>query len=273
MNKGYSNLKGQFSRLWILIIVFTCLDFNVEAQKRKRGGKQQEPEAKIEKNDDKEGEIGALFIEAEKFYLTKKFDKSLEYFDKVLEIEPSHGAANYKKAEILSDLEKNSEALPFAIKAKIQDPKNKYYYILLANIYTKLADLEMAGATYFQLVEHVEKTENYLFDLAALQLYQKMYDEALETYIRAQDFFGPVDEIIFQKQKIYLKQNKLDLVISEGELLINSNPGKSSYVAALAQILLSNNKPEQAKGYLESYQRSNSGFESSFFKSDNGFEF
>ena len=253
MSNRYSNLISQFSRLWVLVIVFACFNSTTEAQKRKRGDKQQESEAKVAQSDDKEGEVGALFIEAEKYYLTKNFDKSLEYFDKVLEVDPSHGAANYKKAQILSDLEKNAEALPFAIKAKIQDPKNKYYYILLAKIYTNLADLEMAGATYFQLVENVEKTENYLFDLAALQLYQKMYDEALETYTRAQGFFGPVDEIIFQKQKIYLKQNKLDLAIAEGELLINSNPGKSSYVAALAQILLSNNKPEQAKGYLESY--------------------
>mgnify|MGYP002632077841 CR=1 FL=1 len=253
MNNRYSNLISQFSRLWVLVILFACFNSAAEAQKRRRGEKQQEQETKVAKDDDKEGEVGALFVEAEKFYLIKDFDKSLEYFDKVLEIDPSHGAANYKKAEILSDLEKNSEALPFAIKAKLQDPKNKYYYILLANIYTNLADLEMAGATYFQLVENVEKTESYLFDLAALQLYQKMYDEALETYTRAQKFFGPVDEIIFQKQKIYLKQNKLDLAIAEGELLINSNPGKSSYVAALAQILLSNNQPEQAKGYLESY--------------------
>lgn len=253
MNNGYSNLINQLSRLWVLVIVFSCLNSSAEAQKRKRGDKLLEFETKPSNKVDQEGEIGALFIEAEKLCLIKKFDKSLEFFDKVLEIDPSHGAANYKKAEILSDLEKNSEALPFAIKAKIQDPKNKYYYILLANIYTNLADLEMAGATYFQLVENVEKTENYLFDLAALQLYQKMYDEALETYTRAQEFFGPVDEIIFQKQKIYLKQNKLELAVAEGELLINSNPGKSSYVAALAQMLLSNNRPEQAKGYLESY--------------------
>lgn len=253
MNKRYSYLIKKFSNFGVVLFVLLLLNSTVGAQKRKRGDKQQQPEVENKKSNNQEAEIGEFFIEGEKFFLTKNFEKSLEYFDKVLEIDPSHGAANYKKAQILSDLEKNTEALPHAIKAKIKDPKNKYYYILLASIYTNLADLEMAGATYFQLVENVEKTENYLFDLAALQLYQKMYDEALETYTRAQEFFGPADEIVFQKQKIYLKQNKLDLAIKEGELLIDSNPGKSSYVAALAQILLSNNEPEQAKTYLEKY--------------------
>jgi tetratricopeptide (TPR) repeat protein len=253
MSNRYSSMISRISKFWILLYAFSLMNLPVEAQKRKRGDKIEESERKPAKNDEKDGEIGSLFIEAEKLYLTKNIDKSLEYFDKVLELDPSHGAANYKKAQILSDLEKNTEALPFARKAKLQDPKNKYYYILLAAIYTNLADLEMAAATYFQLVENVENTENYLFDLAALQLYQKMYEEALQTYTRAQEFFGPEEEIIFQKQKIYLKQNKLDLAITEGELLIKSNPGKSNYVAALAQILLSNNKPEQAKSYLETY--------------------
>ncbi len=245
-----SRFHGQF---WAVLIVLSFTFSPLIGQKRKRGDKKPTVDKKAEKNEDQLVEIDNNFIEAEKYFLLKDYEKSSEYFDKVLESAPDNAAANYKKAQILSEKEENTEALPFAVRAKQLSPKNKYYYILLANIYTNLADLEMAAATYFDLIENVENSENYLFDLAALQLYQKKYDHALETYTRAQKYFGSMEEIIFQKQKIYLRQNKLDLAILEGEELIQNNPGKSLYVASLAKMLISNDRSEEAKTYLEDY--------------------
>ncbi|MEQ6121155.1 tetratricopeptide repeat protein [Reichenbachiella sp. MALMAid0571] len=242
-----------FGQFWVILIVLSFTFSPLVGQKRKRGDKKETIDKKTEKNEEQLIDIDNNFIEAEKYFLLKDYDKSSEYFDKVLEVDPENAAANYKKAQILSEKEENTEALPFAVRAKQLNPKNKYYYILLANIYTNIADLEMAAATYFDLIENVENSENYLFDLAALQLYQKKYDNALETYTRAQKYFGAMEEIIFQKQKIYLRQNRLDLAIKEGEELINNNPGKSLYVASLAKMLISNDKPEKAQSYLEKY--------------------
>ncbi|MEQ9288428.1 MAG: tetratricopeptide repeat protein [Cyclobacteriaceae bacterium] len=250
--KSYNNrYQGQFLAL---VLIFSFFFSPSIGQKRKKSDKKkQSPKVEIEKSDEKAAEIDNYFIEAEKYFLLKEYTKASEHFDKVLEIDPHNATANYKKAQIYSEKEENTKALPFAVRAKQINPKNKYYYILLANIYTNLADLEMAASTYYDLVENVENCENYLFDLAALQLYQKKYDMALETYTRAQEYFGAMEEIIYQKQKIYLRQNKLDLAIQEGEELINNNPGKSEYVASLAKILISNNKPERARNYLEGF--------------------
>ncbi|MFY0651669.1 MAG: tetratricopeptide repeat protein [Cyclobacteriaceae bacterium] len=252
-NLSYSYKSACKPTFWLVLILSFCLSFSLLAQKRKRGEKKETASAKAEKSQEETLEIGSHFIEAEKFFLLQDYDKALENFDKVLDLDPRNAAANFKKAQILKEQGENTEALPYAIRAKQYDPKNKYYYIQLAEIYTNLADLEMAAATYYSLVENVENSVNYLFDLAALQLYQKVYDQALETYQRAQQYYGPIEEIVFQKQKIYLRQNKLDLAIAEGEKLIDNNPGEPQYVSSLAQILMSNNKPDLAKGYLEDY--------------------
>ena len=123
---------------------------------------------------------------------------------------PTHATANFKVAQILYRNGENVEALPYAIKAKVEDKSNKYYYLLLADIYTSLAQMELAEATYKQMLKNTSGTENYLFDLAALQLYQKKYDEAIATYNKAQAHYGLIEEIASQKQQIFLKQNKLD---------------------------------------------------------------
>ncbi len=236
-----------------MLVVMLFTSSYAVAQKRRKADKKQEETSKKKSDEDVTIATGSHFIEGEKFFLLKDYPKALEQFSKVLELDPANAAANYKKAQIHAELEENIEALPHAIKAKQLNPKNKYYYILLANIYTNLADLEMAANTYADLIANVPDTQNYLFDLAALQLYQKKYDDALQTYIKAQEHYGIMDEIIYQKQKIYLRQNKLDLAIAEGKLLIESNPGVPEYVASLSKILISNNQSEKAKTYLEEY--------------------
>ena len=72
-------------------------------------------------------ELDHYFIEGEKFFILKDFGKSKNYFEKVLNMDPTHAAANYKVAQILSDNDKNLGALPYAIKAKVEDKSNKYY--------------------------------------------------------------------------------------------------------------------------------------------------
>ena len=241
------NPSGLF-KISVLLILLACLLSPAIGQKKKKSAKKNEPLSEAEAS-----KLAKAFFEGEKFFLTEDYDKSLEQFLKVLNVDPNNATASYKTAQIHVEMQDNIAALPYAVKAKQLSPGNKFYYILLANIYTSLDDLEMAAATYQELIDNVEGAQSYLLELAALQLYQAKYDDALETYTKALKFFGYSEDIILQKQKIYLKQNKLDLAIKEGEMLINSNPGESRYVAALSRILISNNRLEQAQAYLEKY--------------------
>src|SRR5690606_10916318 len=71
------------------------------------------------------------------------------------------------------------------------------------------------------------------------------------TYERAEVIFGVVPEMVYQKQKIYLKLNKLDKAIQEGVALISNFPGEQEYVIKLSEILVSNGKDKEAIPYLE----------------------
>lgn len=253
----FINTIQQNGRVTGLIFLAILITFSpVSAQKRKKAKSQVEPISK-KISSEKRAELEHYFVEAEKFFMLKDYPRAYESFQKVLEIDPSNAAANYKSAQILSENKENRKALQYAIAAKNQDDKNKYYYILLASIYTNIADLDNAIATYSEMLEKVSGVQRHLFDLAALQLYQKQYDDALVTYEKAKQHFGTIEEITYQKQQIYLKQNKLDLAIEEGRQLIESNPSEAMFTISLAQILMANDKLEESKKLLETYTKGN----------------
>jgi tetratricopeptide (TPR) repeat protein len=86
--------------------------------------------------------------------------------------------------------------------------QNKYYYLLLADVYTSKSDFSKASEVYEELVKNIPGTEEYLFQAAALYIYQQKYDDALECYSRIEEKFGINEQITFQKQNILIKQGK-----------------------------------------------------------------
>ena len=236
----------------ILILVLLVSSSQMSfSQKRKKKNK---PQVNIEQvqflTDEDKVEVDHYFLEGEKYFLLQDFSKAMGAFQKVLELDPKNAASHYKIAQIYSENNDMNKALPHAIFSKNFNPKNKYYYLLVTHVQTSLGDLNAAEKTYVEMLDNVKGTENYLFELAAVQLYQKKYDEALATYIKAQEHFGPMEEITIQKQQIYLKMNRLDLAIEEGKQLVELYPNEPSHALSLAQMMLSNDRYEEAEQFI-----------------------
>lgn len=251
MIKQRVGFSGTNAKLTVLTVLIAVLIFPVTAQKkRKRKKKTSEPIEVIILTEEKKAEAEHYFIEAEKFYLIGEQEKAFELFSKVLSLDANNSTSSYKLAQILFSNKEYAKALEYGKRATSSDPTNKYFYLLLAEIYTNLSDLSGAIQVYKELIENVKGSEQYLFDMAGLLFYTKRYDEALAAYDEIKEHYGPMEQISFQRQQIYLKQNKLDLAIKEGEALIQSSPDEPQYVIALAQLLISNEKLEEAKKLL-----------------------
>lgn len=240
----------QHSVLLMFAIIFIA--FPSFSQKRKKS-KNKTAVSQFTLSAEKQAELEYYFVEGEKYFMVDDSQRAFENFQKVLSIDPNNAAANFKSAHILNLNKEFTKALSFAIKAKDQGTKNKYYYLLLAEVYTNLAQLDNAILTYQELLKNVSGSDEYLFEMAGLQFYQKQYDQALESYEKAKQRFGIMEEITFKKQQIYLKQNKLDEVISEGQELMDTNPSKPLYTLSLAQILIANDRLGEGKEILEKY--------------------
>ena len=191
-------------------------------------------------------EVEYLFVEAEKLFIIKNYSKSTEVLNSCLKLDPKNDVVFYKLAEINNITEQFSIAAGYIVKALGLNDFNKYYYLLAVDIYTNLGDLQKVAVNYEKLLAKVPKSESYLFNLAAVYIYQKNLDKALSTYNRAEKVFGLSEDISYQRQKIYLQQNRLEDAINENVLLIQKYPDNPKYTLLLVDILSSNNRLDEA---------------------------
>jgi tetratricopeptide (TPR) repeat protein len=224
------------------------------AQRKKKSTKSKPNQEQISK------EVEYMFIEAEKLFILKNYSQSTELLNRCLSLDPNNDVVYYKLAEINNNTEQYSVAADYIAKAIGINKTNKYYYLLAVDIHSNMGNLQQAAENYENLVRIVPQSEVYLFNLAALYIYLKEYDKALQTYNNAEKTFGLTEEISSQRQKVYLQQNNLEEAINEGKLLIKEYPNNPRYVLLLVEILSSNNRLAEAKVQLNELLAKNPEF-------------
>jgi tetratricopeptide (TPR) repeat protein len=238
----------------ILIVLAIGLSVPSYAQRKKKSTKSKPtPEQIIQ-------EVEYLFIEAEKLFILKNYSQSTELLNRCLSLDPNNDVVYYKLAEINNNTEQYPMAADYIAKAISINKTNKYYYLLAVDIHSNLGNLQQAADNYEDLVREVPKTDVYLFNLAALYIFLKEYDKAIQTYNKAEKTFGLTEDISTQRQKVYLQQNKLEEAINEGKLLIDNYPDNPRYVLLLVEILSSNNRLAEAKSQLSTLLAKNPEF-------------
>ena len=192
------------------------------------------------------------FSEAMKYFITEEYQKAIPLFEKALETLPDNAGINYSLAQNYEHLNEFEKALPFAQKAYQQDGANKYYALLLADLQVKQKNFIEAEKIYKILLDRFpNEAGEHGIELAAIYLLQNKYDDAIKAYDRVEKVLGINEEITRQKQLILLRQNKIDEVIKEAEKLVESDPAEMDYLVELAQLLMTNDRNDQAQSYLE----------------------
>ena len=199
----------------------------------------------------KDVETDFYFTEGMKFYILGKYDTALEHFEKAADIKKKNAGIQYKIATCYLKLKDFSKAERHAENAVKLNEINKYHYELLAEIHIAQFKYKAATKVYKKLMNKVKGAEMYNYNLAELHLLQKDYSDAIDAYNVLEKTFGLSEEVIYAKQKVYLQQGKLGKAIEEGKKLVRFAPGETRYVIALAELLVTNNKLNEALPLLE----------------------
>ena len=167
-------------------------------------------------------------------------------FDKVIAIDPNQAAAFYELSQMYLEMKTPETAFIYALKATTLDPKNEWYLIAAAEASEKSGNYLKAQNFYQALIElkpaHIE---NY-FSLANMQLARKKYKDALRTYDILSKKLGVTEELAIQKEKIWLKLNKVPKALAEIQTLIDRYPKEPKYYLLLADSFVANNTPDKA---------------------------
>lgn len=244
-------LTNRKFHLYIIIAFIQLLTVATPAFSQKR---KNNPDPKS--NDGRLREAEFFFVEAEKYFILEDYAKALLYFQRVAELNPTSATVHYKIAEILAkgtkdeDMQKAAQNIEIALK---YEKKNKYFYVLASNIYSSLGDFEKATDALETMMKEVKGTDDYLFELAALYLYNKKEDAALKVYNRAEETMGVNEVSSLQKQRIYLEKGKLNEAIAEGEKLLQAFPDEERYVLGFAETLATAGQRSKAIQYIETF--------------------
>lgn len=244
-------LTNRKFHLYIIIAFIQLLTVATPAFSQKR---KNNPDPKS--NDGRLREAEFFFVEAEKYFILEDYAKALLYFQRVAELNPTSATVHYKIAEILAkgtkdeDMQKAAQNIEIALK---YEKKNKYFYVLASNIYSSLGDFEKATDALETMMKEVKGTDDYLFELAALYLYNKKEDAALKVYNRAEETMGVNEVSSLQKQRIYLEKGKVNEAIAEGEKLLQAFPDEERYVLGFAETLATAGQRSKAIQYIETF--------------------
>lgn len=203
--------------------------------------------------------VKLLFFSALREKTIGNYTQAADLFNKILQTDPSNDATLFELGKIKQSQNDDSSAQQLFEKAVTVNRDNKYYWLSLANCYEKSNDLPKLENVFNELLRLDPDNPEYLFDKAIALSAQKRYDEALAIYKQLEDNVGLTDDIITNRQKIYLKQGKVNLAAGELEDMIKAHPDQIKYYLLLSEIYNSNGLNDKALKVLEKAEKLDPG--------------
>lgn len=202
--------------------------------------------------------VEGLLIEAEKYVILENYARALENLQSALEMNAESAAINYKISEVLAKNDEGQKALPYGLRAIDLEPNNKYYRLGLARIYTSIGFYIDAAKTYEEALKKFPTDENALYELAELYQLTGRRDDMFRVFDLIEKELGVKEEIVREKQRILMKEGKVDLVIAEYRKLSNAYPNEPSFKVELISFLIQNRRLEEAEKEIQAYEASES---------------
>jgi tetratricopeptide (TPR) repeat protein len=194
----------------------------------------------------KDVEEQALFIGGMQAYILGNAQDAITRFNEVLRRDPKNDAALYMLAKMSFEAGNMDKAIEYAQSAIKLNPDNEYYYQYLAEAKGEKQDFEGASKTYETLIRLKPKEYDYYYDWAYMLSKAGKYKEAIDVYNQLEQKTGVQEELIFQKQPLYIKLGKIDESVNDIEKLVKMYPGESRYVALIGEIYQANKMYDKA---------------------------
>lgn len=181
---------------------------------------------------------------------SERYPEAAELFTHVLQVDPLNDASLYELGKIKRRQRDEATARGLFEKATTLQPDNEYYWMALAESYEKINDLPRLENVFDELIRIDPNNPEYLFDKANTLYTEQKYNEALGVYKQLEQLTGLSDGLVINRQKIYLKQGRIDLATGELEEMIKAKPGQIKYYLLLAELYNSNNMNDKAQSVL-----------------------
>lgn len=185
------------------------------------------------------------YINATREKMLQNYDEAIKLFNECLKLDETNAAVYFQLADLNYLKRQFAEAEKYALRATQLDVNNLWYHKMLADIYEAKRDFAKAARVF----EHLSKYETETAHLLKAAYYYsgvKNYKKAIALLNTVEQKNGITEEVILQKEQLYLAMNKVNKAATELQKLIKAFPKQTKYKGMLAELYLANKKEEKA---------------------------
>ena len=213
-------------------------------------------------NDRKQLQHSVLFVEAFHLKMIGKYKDAVELYTFIADADPHHSASRYEMARIYAEQQNFEQAVLLAKQAIKINPANKWYKMLLIDIYDRMGDYNAVVPLYQELIKEHPKDMMLYYGLANTYVQQKKYTDAVGVLNQLEAIIGISEEISIQKYQYYVMAKKNESAIEEIKKLSEAFPQEANYAIAVGDYYLqTGNFYEALNYYISVFERDSSNYE------------
>lgn len=234
---------------FVVLFSVSCLSAYAKKDKKPKQDKSTSASAPLTKKDVEEQ---AVFIEGMQAYLLGNTQDAIAKFNEVLRLDPKNDAALYELAKIAFESGNMDKSIEFAQNAIKLNSNNEYYYQYLAEAKGEKQDFEGAAKVYDALIKLKPKEYDYYYDWAYMLSKAGRYKDAIDVYNQLEQKTGIQEELVFQKQPLFIKLGKIEESVNDIEKLVKLYPSETRYIGLIGEVYQSNKMYDKA---IQAYNR------------------
>lgn len=179
-----------------------------------------------------------FFFEAQRLKMNGDLGKAKNYFVECLKIDSLSATCFYELCNIAIAQQNYIAAQELLSNSVRLAPDNKWYQILLGDLYQQNEDIKSAIRVYEVLIERFPENDELTYALAQLYYTDKQLQKSVDAYDRLEKSIGINELISVEKEKIYIEMGKQGLAFKEIDKLIQENPFEPRYYGFLGDLHL-----------------------------------
>lgn len=194
--------------------------------------------------------VNEEFFAALKEKTLGNYEQAESGFRNVLKTDPKNDAALYELASLNYAQNKEVEAESYARRAAEANPENKWYWILLSDIYRREVKPEQLLPVLDQLIILEPENQGYYFDKVNSLLLINKNKEAELTLQEIESRFGNSKELEASRRMLQQRLEDPEITIARLKKTIRKHPGDINNYLTLSEVYIKNGKGKEAQALL-----------------------
>lgn len=195
--------------------------------------------------------LEGMMIDAKKAEMIGHPDEAMRIYRSLLGKHPEYGAAHYELGMIMARMNRVDSAIYHCQRAVESDGANKWYRLLLAELYQRSGNGKELVANWEIIVRQNPDVLEYYYDLSNAYIMCENIPKAVEVLNRVERKIGVTEPISLQKHRLWDAVGKKDKAVKELEALSGTMPDNPRYNAMLAEYWMKSGNKDKAKSYYD----------------------